>query len=150
MSTILFPPSGDVHLRQTLKAGAMKASLLTLALLTGCSVAATEKVVIESCYDGDTCTTTRGEKIRLACFDTPELQGRKANPVPAKAARDYLRLMVEGQQVGIERHTTDRYGRTVADLYMGGDAVGQKMVRSGHGVVLPKYAHQCNWARGLQ
>ena len=32
-------------------------------------------VVIDSCYDGDTCTTTEGEKIRLACIDTPELRG---------------------------------------------------------------------------
>ena len=32
-----------------------------------------EKVVISSCYDGDTCTTSTGEKIRLACIDTPEL-----------------------------------------------------------------------------
>ena len=32
-------------------------------------------VVIASCYDGDTCTTTAGEKIQLACIHTPDQQG---------------------------------------------------------------------------
>ena len=27
----------------------------------------------------------------LACIDTPELRGKRANPKPAIAARDYLR-----------------------------------------------------------
>ena len=47
-------------------------------------------VTIQSCYDGDTCATTEGEKIRLACIDTPEVRGKKADPIPAKEALDYL------------------------------------------------------------
>ena len=35
-------------------------------------------VFIKECYDGDTCTTLKGEKIRLACIDTPELKGKNA------------------------------------------------------------------------
>jgi len=68
--------------------------LLLLAwLLVGCSApaGALPTVTIASCYDGDTCRTTEGEKLRLACIDTPELRGRNADPVPATAARDYLR-----------------------------------------------------------
>ena len=49
-----------------------------------------KNINIESYYDGDTCTSTQREKIRLACSDTPELRGAKADPVPAKEARDYL------------------------------------------------------------
>ena len=107
-------------------------------------------VVISSCYDGDTCTTTAGEKIRLACIDTPELRGKKANPTPAKAARDQLRLLVVGKLVAIQRHTTDRYGRTVATLFINGRTVGEQMVRSGHAVVMPRYAHQCAWSQKLR
>ena len=125
----------------------MRVFLLPLILLVGCSPASTETVTIASCYDGDTCTTAQGEKIRLACFDTPELRGRKADPLPAKAARDHLRSMVVGQQVGIERYTTDRYGRIVADLYLNGAPVGRFMVSSGHGVVMPRYAYQCKWSQ---
>ena len=28
-------------------------------------------VAIHSCFDGDTCLTSKGEKIRLACIDAP-------------------------------------------------------------------------------
>ena len=38
------------------------------------------KTIIKDCYDGDTCTTINGEKIRLACVDTPELKGKKKTP----------------------------------------------------------------------
>ena len=48
--------------------------------------------IIKNCYDGDTCTTIDGEKIRLACIDTPELKGRKAEPVQAKKAKDFLTI----------------------------------------------------------
>ena len=40
--------------------------------------------IIINCYDGDTCTTIEGEKIRLACIDTPELKGKNADPASAK------------------------------------------------------------------
>ena len=43
-------------------------------------LAAFASVVIASCYDDDTCTTT-GEQVRLACIDTPELTGKRAEPV---------------------------------------------------------------------
>ena len=127
----------------------MRKSLLLLPLgllLAGCSAMA-ESVTIRRCYDGDTCTTTAGEKIRLACIDTPELRGKRANPGPARAARDHLRALVVGRQVGIRRITTDRYGRTVAELYADGINVQQALVRSGHARIYQRYAHQCPWAK---
>ena len=72
--------------------------------------AALASVVIASCYDGDTCTTKTGERVRLACIDTPELVGKKAEPAPAKAARDHLRNHVMGRWLesdGSPRTTTD-------------------------------------------
>ncbi|QNG30331.1 hypothetical protein [Synechococcus sp. LTW-R] len=47
-------------------------------------------VVFASCYNGDTCSTTEGESIRLACIDTPELSGSKAEVVPAKVDHNYF------------------------------------------------------------
>ena len=82
-------------------------------------LAAFASVVIASCYDGDTCTTTTGERVRLACIDTPELTGKRAQPSTAEAARDYLRGLVVGEAVGIRRITEDRFGRTVAELFLG-------------------------------
>ena len=104
-----------------------------------------EKVVITSCYDGDTCTSSTGEKIRLACIDTPELRGKRADPVQAKEARDYLRELVVGSKVTIRRITTDRYGRTVAELFLNGSNVQQQLVASGHASIYWRYADQCPW-----
>ena len=111
-------------------------------------LAALASVVIASCYDGDTCTSTTGERIRLACIDTPELRGKGAEPVPAKAARDHLGGLVVGQKVGIRRITKDRYGRTVAELFIGKTNVQQEMVAMGHAEILWRYAHQCPWTEG--
>ena len=111
--------------------------------------AALASVVIASCYDGDTCTTTTGERIRLACIDTPELTGKGAEPVPARAARDHLRGLVLGKKVGIRRITEDRYGRTVAELFVDGVNVGQKVVRNGYGEIYWRYAGSCPWIRSI-
>jgi len=123
-------------------------ALLSLLPLLACSTAsALERVTIKRCYDGDTCTTTAGEKIRLACIDTPELRGRNDDPVPAKAARDYLRRFLQGKTITLDRITTDRYGRTVGELYANGVNVQQQMVQSGHAEIFWKYAQPCKWTR---
>ena len=108
--------------------------------------AALASVVIASCYDGDTCTTTTGERVRLACIDTPELVGKRAEPAPAKAARDHLRNLVVGRKVGIRRITEDSYARTVAELFVGETNVQQEMVASGHAEIFRRFAHQCQWS----
>ena len=86
-------------------------------------IAALASVFIASCYDGDTCRTNTGERIRLACIDTPELRGKRAQQGPAIAALDYLRSLVVGREVGIRRITKDRYDRTVAELFVNGTNV---------------------------
>ena len=103
-------------------------------------------VVIDSCYDGDTCTTTSGEKIRLACIDTPEIRGPRANPEPAKAARDFLNSNVAGKEVSIRRITKDRYERTVAELAKDGVNIQKLMVSKGYAKIYKKYADPCPWA----
>ena len=111
-------------------------------------IAAIASVVIASCYDGDTCTTTTGERVRLACIDTPELVGMRAEPVPARAARDHLRNLVVGKKVGIRRITKDRYGRTMVELFLGTTNVQQEMVVSGHAEIYWRYQDQCSWTEG--
>ena len=111
-------------------------------------LAALSSAVIASCYDGDTCITTTGERVRLACIDTPELRGNRAEPVPAKAARDHLRGLVVGKKVGIQRITKDLYGRTVEELFVGETNVQREMVATGHAEVYWRYADQCPWTKG--
>ena len=117
-------------------------------ILIGCSKHLNkESVVIQDCYDGDTCTTITGEKIRLACIDTPELKGKKADPIPAKAARDYLNGLIAGEEVFIKRITKDRYQRTVAELSLDGTNIQEHLVEKGLAIIYERYASQCNWSK---
>ena len=111
------------------------------------TVASLPKVFIKNCYDGDTCTTFRGETIRLACIDTPELKGRRANPIPAKSAKDFLNSLVANQEVSIKRITYDRYGRTVAELFKDEENIQELIVKKGFGVIYKKYSRQCDWSK---
>ena len=109
-------------------------------------IISSEAVVIDKCYDGDTCTTTSGEKIRLACIDTPEIKGPRADPEPAKAARDFLNSNIAGKKVSIRRITKDRYERTVAELAKDGVNIQKLMVSKGYAKIYKKYADPCPWA----
>ena len=85
----------------TPRTAAISSAALLLILALAQPAAALETVTIRSCYDGDTCRTTDGERIRLACIDTSELRGKRAQPERAKAARDHLRAMVASRHAEI-------------------------------------------------
>ena len=123
------------------------ALFLLLLLLLGSPAIAQPTIIIRNCYDGDTCTSSTGEKIRLACIDTPELKGTKADPLPAKAARDYLNGLVAGEEVSIRRITKDRYGRTVAEISKDGINIQERLVMEGLASIYQRYAKQCSWSK---
>ena len=97
-------------------------------------------IFIKSCYDGDTCTAVTGEKIRLACIDTPELKGKNANKIPAEEARDFLNQLVANKKVSIKRITKDRYGRTGAEIYKDGKNIQELIVKKGYGKIYRRYS----------
>jgi len=128
----------------------MKFLLLTLFFsftFAESTFASLPKILIKNCYDGDTCTTFKGETIRLACIDTPELKGRNANPIPAKSAKNFLNSLVANKEVSIKRITKDRYGRTVAELFKDEENIQELIVKKGFGVIYKKYSHQCDWSK---
>jgi endonuclease YncB( thermonuclease family) len=104
--------------------------------------------VITKVHDGDTVTTSAGEKIRLACIDAPEVTNNKhgkKDPINGPKSRDWLKSLVLNVDVKIQRITKDLYGRTVARLFLAdGTEVNQKAVSTGHAVIyMPK---PCEWA----
>ena len=102
------------------------------------------KGVIQSCYDGDTCTTTSGEKIRLACIDAPEIGSGPA----AISAKNKVTDLVVGEKVNIRRYEKDRYGRSVAEIFTpGGQSSSKALVKGGFAKVYTKYAYNCSWAK---
>jgi endonuclease YncB( thermonuclease family) len=117
-------------------------------------------VRFQACYYGDTCTTTDAEKVRLACIDAPEitkpsrLRATRMSPtaydnILFDRSANNLRALVSGRMVGIRRITRDRYGRTVAELFINNKNVGQQQVMSGHAVISQEHAWQCAWTSGL-
>ena len=80
--------------------------------------------------------------------DVVAINLESAEPVPAKADRDYLRGLVVCKMLGVRRITEDRYGRTVAELFLGTTNVQQGMVVSGHAEIYWKYVGQCPWTEG--
>ncbi|QEY31991.1 hypothetical protein EVJ50_06810 [Synechococcus sp. RSCCF101] len=85
------------------------AQLLLAALLVGCGAGGAAQV--ERVIDGDTLMLRGGERIRLACMDTPE----RGQPSAAAATRRLQQLTTSGIQV--EPLTTDRFGRTVGEVW---------------------------------
>ena len=125
----------------------MKSFLVIFLVISFSSEAysALPTTIIKSCYDGDTCTTIDGEKIRLACIDTPELKGKKADPIAAKEARDFLNNLVSNNKVSIRRITIDRYGRTVAEIYKDEINIQKLLVYKNLAKIYKKYSYQCPW-----
>ena len=127
-----------------------KKTILVPFLLVGLSSetnAGLPTTIIKSCYDGDSCTTIDGEKIRLACIDTPELKGKKADHIAAKEARDFLNNLVTNEEIYIRRIAKDRYGRTVAELFKNDINVQEIIVKKRYGKIYERYADQCEWTQ---
>ena len=97
-----------------------------------------------SVYDGDTLRLNcSGQelKIRFACIDAPEK--KQAGGIQA---RDHLRLLLtnSGNQVKVNTITTDRYGRTVAELYTpAGELVQLQQAKDGMVWGYEKYKKDC-------
>jgi micrococcal nuclease len=106
---------------------------------------------VKSVYDGDTFTTSSGEKVRLACIDTPEMKNtakKKADKPAAIAARDFLKALIGTADLTIERIQTDLYGRTVARVYTpDGRELSQEMINSGHAKLFTGYTKPCPWTQ---
>ena len=104
-------------------------------------------IEIKSCYDGDTCTTTQGERIRLACINAPELSGEGTEQILALEAKAYLNYFIAGSTVKIRRITKDYFGRTVAELSKGHINIQEHLVKKGYAIISKEYANQCEWSK---
>ena len=120
-------------------------ALITSSAGAGPTTALSTNATISNCYDGDTCYSKTGEKIILACINAPKIAGEDADPVSAKAAKDFLNQQIAGKTVSIKRIIQDVYGRTVADLSVDGVNIQKLLVDNGHAKV-NKYFYQCDWS----
>lgn len=91
--------------------------------------------------DGDT-IRMGDERIRLIGIDAPEIhgcrQGRVCVPGDGQASKRSLQAMMGGK-VSVQRVGRDRYGRTLANVYVGGRNVACAQIRRGQAVYKPKW-----------
>ncbi len=73
-------------------------------------------------------------KVRLAGADAPE-----HDQPHGREARRALEALVEGQDVLLHPLTTDRFGRTVARVEVGGRDVSEALVEAGHAWAFRRY-----------
>ncbi len=76
--------------------------------------------------DGDT-FTLNGLKIRVGGMDAPEL----GTPGGSEAAHRLAAMLEEGR-VTIVPRSRDIYGRTVADVFMNGENLAERMIAEGY------------------
>lgn len=121
----------------------MTPGLLSVPLVLLLAVPASAATVL-SVGDGDTLRVEDGGRrvtIRLACIDAPET----AQSPHGAASRQHLQdLAPVGSAVTIRPHTTDRYGRTVAEVIRNGQTVNLAMVRDGQAFAFRKYLKGCD------
>ena len=100
--------------------------------------------------DGDTVrvTSRSGDKvtIRLACIDAPET----AQGASGKWSTQTLKALIQGKSLSLKPQVKDRYGRTVAEIYVGNRNINLQMVQLGAAYVYRKYLKQCDREAYLQ
>ncbi len=106
------------------------AFLLSLIPSITLSNTITGKVV--SVADGDTITILTSQnkkvKIRLYGIDTPENGQAYGNK-----AKKFTASLTAGKEVSVKVYDTDRYGRSVSVISVGGTNVNEEIVRNGYG-----------------
>lgn len=84
------------------------------------------KAIVTKVYDGDSITVdidlgmgvwVKGEKIRLAGINAPEVRGEEREE--GLKSRDHLRMLIAGQEIWIktEKDKKGKYGRYIATIY---------------------------------
>jgi micrococcal nuclease len=99
--------------------------------------------MVLSVGDGDTLKVQDGQTkltVRLACVDAPE---RAQAPWGSIATTRLKQLLPVGQGVQLREVDRDRYGRTVAEVYVNGQSINLQMVREGMAVIYPPYFYNC-------
>jgi endonuclease YncB( thermonuclease family) len=76
----------------------------------------------------------------MACIDAPEIAQK---PYGARAREALQQLAPVGSEVALQMQTTDRYGRSVAEVFRGVENVNLAMVRQGAAFAFRKYLGQC-------
>ena len=108
-------------------------------LLPICLTTSVNAAQVISVGDGDTIRVSEGSRritVRLACIDAPETSQR---PWGARSTALLKQLLPVGSEVSLKVQTTDRFGRTVAELLNHRGNVNQLIVEAGQAFAYRRY-----------
>lgn len=115
----------------------LSVGLVVIVLVELCGTAMAWEGVVTRIQDGDSFQVRQGRRtqtIRLYGIDCPEYQqpgGQRAKKLTSS--------LVKGRRVEIFPMDTDRYGRIVAVVRLGGLVLNAELVRLGSAWVYPRY-----------
>jgi micrococcal nuclease len=124
---------------------------LLLSLFPSSSLSKTVTGKVVKVADGDTITIldsdNRQHKIRLYGIDTPE-----KSQAYGKKAKTFTANLVAGKAVKVKVYDTDRYGRSVGVVFVGGPNVNRAIIKNGFAWQYRKYckASFCDDWLGLE
>jgi micrococcal nuclease len=100
--------------------------------------------VVTEVYDGDTIRLDDGRKVRLTGVDAPEVDSPYSKEEPGgSGSRQYLTNLVRGKRVVVKvgGEAKDRYGRTLAMVYLGDVLVNGRIIRDGWAGAYVRFEH---------
>lgn len=103
-------------------------------MATGCNVKHDKAAYI---VDGDTFYTSTHLKVRLAYIDCPE-----HNQEYGQQAKELLSKLVLGKDVKMVTHGKDKYGRTIAEIFVNNINVNEELVKAGAAWAYNHYSTQ--------
>lgn len=128
----------------TLKSLLVKVLLaFSLSLPPSLATAQNTPAIVVSIGDGDTLRIRLSGQvttIRLGCIDAPE---RSQKPFGERSTSRLKQLLPPGTAVQVREIARDRYGRTVAELFIANESINLQMVREGQAVVYRQYLDGC-------
>jgi micrococcal nuclease len=127
-----------------------KALIALLIFASGCNmaIAQPQKICdVTKITDGDTinvsCSGVK-DKIRFCGIDAPEIKhGRKDGQPYGRDAREFVRKLLDGGKVELVEVERDRYGRMVAELWLGKTFINAEVVRAGLAYDYKQYSKRC-------
>jgi endonuclease YncB( thermonuclease family) len=138
---VVLPEQGSCNARSTIAAATLKRvqlrGVVCGLLLQAAAALGTSRVA--AVHDGDSLAVTAAHgqrlEVRLAGIDSPEHGQPWGNE-----SRAALEELVAGKRVRLQRQDVDRYGRTVARVFVGRLDVNEELVRRGEAWVYRRYA----------
>ena len=118
----------------------IKLILLFIVFVTNSAFSQTYTAKVVGVTDGDTIKILKDKqqiKIRLYGVDTPE----KKQDFGSKA-KQFTSYLLFGKIVTVKEFDKDRYGRTIALIYINGKCLNEELVRNGFAWVYTQYCKE--------